>query len=108
MAFSSGLFIVAILICVFNNSYGRVLLKESELPVINTNLGQIRGRVLESRLGKPFIAFRGIRYAEAPIDDLRFKVFFCNPLFCWNKKKTEKKLMLRKHRTILYGLLFCV
>lgn len=108
MTFSSGLFIVVILICVFfDNSYGRVLSKESELPVINTNLGQIRGRVLESRLGKPFIAFRGIRYAEAPINDLRFKVFFAIPYFV-RIKKNLKKLMLQKHKTILYGLLFCV
>lgn len=74
MRIPSKFFMVAFLICVFDISYARVVSEESDFPIVNTNLGQIRGRVLESRLGKPFLAFRGIRYAEAPIDDLRFQV----------------------------------
>lgn len=42
-------------------------------PVVQTNSGSVRGSVLESRLGKLFFAFRGIRYARPPIGDLRFK-----------------------------------
>lgn len=43
-------------------------------PVVETHLGKIRGSLLQSRLGKHFYAFRGIRYAQPPIDSLRFKV----------------------------------
>ncbi len=45
-----------------------------EEPVVLTGLGHVRGSVLRSRLGELFYAFRGIRYAKAPVNDLRFKV----------------------------------
>ncbi|XP_056638299.1 juvenile hormone esterase-like [Diorhabda sublineata] len=44
----------------------------SEL-LINTPLGQIKGSVIHSRLGKQIFSFRGIRYAKPPINELRFK-----------------------------------
>lgn len=60
-------------------------------PRVTTPLGEIEGAVLRTRLGKPIYAFRGIRYAKPPINELRFKVialklrfvpydliFFCN------------------------------
>lgn len=74
MRFSTEFFMVAILICYFGKSFAGIVSKRSDFPIVNTNLGQIRGRVLKSRLGNPFLAFRGIRYAEAPIDSLRFQV----------------------------------
>lgn len=43
-------------------------------PVVDTDLGRIKGSVLISRLGNEFYAFRGIRYAKAPVDELRFEV----------------------------------
>lgn len=46
----------------------------SHRPVVKTDVGKVRGCVLESRTGQPFFAFRNIPYAEAPIDELRFKV----------------------------------
>lgn len=45
-----------------------------ETPVVETSVGKVRGRVLESRLGNPFYAFRGMPYAQSPINELRFKV----------------------------------
>lgn len=45
-----------------------------EKPIIVTGLGKIQGSVLKSRLGVLFYGFRGIRYAKAPVGDLRFKV----------------------------------
>ncbi|XP_037944651.1 venom carboxylesterase-6-like [Teleopsis dalmanni] len=48
----------------------------SESIEVSTDLGQIQGTTLESRLGKSFFAFRGIRYAQPPVAHLRFK----NPL----------------------------
>lgn len=45
-----------------------------DLPIVDTNLGRIQGRNLRSRLDNSFLAFRGIRYAEAPVNDLRFQV----------------------------------
>lgn len=41
---------------------------------INTPLGKIQGSRLISRLGKTIYSFRGIRYAQAPINELRFQV----------------------------------
>ncbi|XP_017854015.1 venom carboxylesterase-6 [Drosophila busckii] len=58
-------------------------LEESEPPigsdkelsdlVITTALGKIRGTILPSQAGRNFYAFRGIPYAKAPIDNLRFQ-----------------------------------
>jgi hypothetical protein len=48
--------------------------KNAERPIVNTPLGQIQGVILASRLGKQISAFRGIRYAKAPTEDLRFQV----------------------------------
>nr|CAH7758721.1 unnamed protein product [Callosobruchus chinensis] len=42
-------------------------------PVVTTTGGQIKGSVLKSRLGKPIYSFRGVRYAKAPVNELRFK-----------------------------------
>lgn len=47
---------------------------EETYPKVFTPAGEFQGSVLESRLGKKINAFRGIRYAEAPIGSLRFKV----------------------------------
>ncbi|KAH8346552.1 hypothetical protein KR084_004187 [Drosophila pseudotakahashii] len=39
---------------------------------VDTDLGRVRGANLTSRLGVTFHAFRGIRYAEPPLGELRF------------------------------------
>lgn len=49
---------------------------ESSNPVVTTGLGKIKGSTMESRLGKLFFGFRGIRYAAPPVGPLRFQV--CN------------------------------
>ncbi|XP_011208510.2 bile salt-activated lipase [Bactrocera dorsalis] len=40
---------------------------------VNTSLGKILGTTLKSRLGADFYAFRGIRYAQSPVGELRFQ-----------------------------------
>ncbi|XP_060661205.1 carboxylic ester hydrolase [Drosophila nasuta] len=47
--------------------------KELSDLVITTALGKIRGTILPSQAGHNFYAFRGIPYAKAPVDNLRFK-----------------------------------
>ncbi|RZB40045.1 COesterase domain containing protein [Asbolus verrucosus] len=47
--------------------------KNADKPTIPTPLGQIQGSILASRLGKQIFSFRGIRYAKAPVEDLRFQ-----------------------------------
>nr|UUB32780.1 carboxylesterase COED1 [Dendroctonus rhizophagus] len=42
-------------------------------PIVVTSLGQIQGTVIQSRLGKSIYSFRGIRYAKAPVNELRFQ-----------------------------------
>ncbi|KAJ8959087.1 hypothetical protein NQ318_022344 [Aromia moschata] len=47
--------------------------RNTETPVLTTPLGQVKGTILTSRLGKPIYSYRGIRYAQPPVKDLRFK-----------------------------------
>ncbi|XP_018565472.1 esterase E4-like [Anoplophora glabripennis] len=42
-------------------------------PIVTTPLGKIKGIFKMSRLGYPISVFRGIRYAKAPVNELRFK-----------------------------------
>ncbi|CAD7085838.1 unnamed protein product [Hermetia illucens] len=51
-------------------------------PIVTTSLGKIRGTCLKSSTGKAFYAFRGIRYAKPPINELRFKA--PQPADKWN------------------------
>ncbi|ALC45678.1 CG4757 [Drosophila busckii] len=51
---------------------------------VQTELGTIRGVSQTSRLGAEFYAFRGIRYAEPPVDKLRFKN--PEPVKAWTPK----------------------
>lgn len=51
-------------------------------PIVHTGLGSIRGSILESRLGRKFYAFRGIRYANPPVGALRFQP--PEPVAAWN------------------------
>lgn len=43
-------------------------------PEVQIQLGKIRGSVLQSRSGKPIYSYRGIRYAQSPSGQNRFKV----------------------------------
>lgn len=45
-----------------------------EETLVETSLGKINGSAFRTRLDKKFIGFRGIRFAEAPVGDLRFRV----------------------------------
>lgn len=48
----------------------------SEDELVVTPLGKIRGSQMASASGRKFLAFRGIPYAESPVDQLRFQVRF--------------------------------
>lgn len=43
-------------------------------PLVTLSLGKIKGSTLTTRLGKTIFAFRGVRYAKAPLGELRFRV----------------------------------
>lgn len=43
-------------------------------PKVKTPAGDFEGTLLTSRLEKSIYSFRGIRYAEPPVGNLRFKV----------------------------------
>jgi hypothetical protein len=47
---------------------------QDENPQVSTPLGDVLGSILTSRLNKTIYAFRGIRYAQPPVKDLRFQV----------------------------------
>ncbi|XP_076682059.1 esterase E4 [Andrena cerasifolii] len=44
-----------------------------ELPLVNAPIGQIRGSILTSRLGRDIYSFRGVRYGEPPTGHQRFQ-----------------------------------
>jgi carboxylesterase type B len=46
---------------------------QDENPQVSTPLGDVLGSILTSRLNKTIYAFRGIRYAQPPVKDLRFQ-----------------------------------
>lgn len=47
----------------------------NEFKLVKTNSGFVRGKMVPALLNdKPYVAFKGIPYAEAPIGNLRFKV----------------------------------
>lgn len=78
MNVAAKLWIVTILFnCSFEFRSTNAASQEEQFPIVRTNLGQIRGRSMTSRLKQSFFAFRGIRYAEAAVDELRFQVFTC-------------------------------
>ena len=43
-------------------------------PTVVTGLGKIRGKYARLHSGEALFSFRGIRYAQAPINELRFEV----------------------------------
>ncbi|XP_073818495.1 juvenile hormone esterase-like [Musca autumnalis] len=46
---------------------------EDNTITVDTTLGAIKGIEMETRFGNKFWSFRGIRYAEPPLGELRFK-----------------------------------
>ncbi|KAI4456238.1 carboxylesterase [Holotrichia oblita] len=49
------------------------IVKCEKKPIVNTSLGKLEGFTLTSRLGRPIYSFTGIRYAKAPVNELRFQ-----------------------------------
>lgn len=49
-------------------------------PVVETQLGKIRGSVERSIVGDDFCSFKGIPYAKPPLGQLRFAVSWVNVL----------------------------
>lgn len=47
-----------------------------DAPLTRSQSGVFRGSWMTTRRGRRFQAYRGIRYAEAPIGELRFQVLF--------------------------------
>lgn len=70
------------------------LKQRSDAPVINAPAGDIGGDVMTTRKGRTIYAYKGIPYAEAPVDDLRFQK--TKPLRTqldgvWNGKNSFRK-----------------
>ncbi|KAF5306932.1 hypothetical protein FQA39_LY00162 [Lamprigera yunnana] len=42
-------------------------------PIVSTPRGSMKGSIIKSVLGRDIYSFRGIRYAKAPVGDLRFQ-----------------------------------
>ncbi|KAL3273421.1 hypothetical protein HHI36_014865 [Cryptolaemus montrouzieri] len=63
------LIIFGICHCLVSSEYQ----KHTSAPIVSTSLGKYQGSLLTSTLGRTIYSFRGIRYAEPPVKDLRFK-----------------------------------
>ncbi|XP_022903448.2 esterase FE4-like isoform X1 [Onthophagus taurus] len=59
-------------LCYASTSLGYFKQSETNL-IVSTPLGQLRGTTLTSRKGEKILSFLGVRYAEAPIGNLRFQ-----------------------------------
>lgn len=78
MNFAVKLWILTILVsCSLGFCSTNAETQDEQIPIVKTKLGVIKGRSMTSRLGQSFLGFRGIRYAEAPVNELRFQVFRC-------------------------------
>lgn len=60
-------FYLSISVCCVNFSAA------NDKTLVSISLGKIRGSFFQSRLGKEIYSYRGIRYAEAPVGELRFQ-----------------------------------
>lgn len=64
----------------FPNPDSKAISQQNATAVVKTSLGSIQGTSITSRLGKQIFAFRGIPYAKAPINELRFQVKQSSPI----------------------------
>lgn len=48
-------------------------IEENNSPIVSTKVGQIKGNYMKSKNDREFLAFRGIRYAKPPVEELRFR-----------------------------------
>ncbi|KAF5277165.1 hypothetical protein FQR65_LT03871 [Abscondita terminalis] len=76
-----NLTIVLILLVSFSLQVYGDKLSASE-PIVITAKGKIRGTIIKSLLEKDIYSFRGIRYAKAPVGELRFQPPV--PIDSWN------------------------
>ncbi|XP_055906845.1 juvenile hormone esterase-like [Eupeodes corollae] len=60
------------IVCLCVTFYMSIALAENEL-IVETSLGKIKGSILKTSKNHEFKAFRGIRYAQPPVGDKRFK-----------------------------------
>lgn len=58
-------------ICAYPSTDSKIA--SGEPPLVTSPLGQVKGTIIKSRLGKDIYSFRGIRYAKAPVKELRFQ-----------------------------------
>ena len=54
----------------------------SEEVVVKTSKGEVRGVRVDSDKGFYYYSFRGIRYAQPPVKELRFKVCYIYIFLC--------------------------
>ncbi|XP_015516134.2 esterase E4 isoform X1 [Neodiprion pinetum] len=65
------IFLITLLIAMAGMALGDQL--EGQEAEVTAPIGRIRGKFMQSRLGRQFFAARGVRYGEAPIGEHRFK-----------------------------------
>ncbi|XP_044758909.1 uncharacterized protein LOC123316758 [Coccinella septempunctata] len=51
----------------------KTVINNGMTPIVSSPLGQYQGTLMTTRLGKQIFSFKGIPYAQPPINELRFK-----------------------------------
>ncbi|KAK4874274.1 hypothetical protein RN001_013634 [Aquatica leii] len=57
----------------FPNPDSKPISQQNAFPIVTTSVASMQGSIILSRHGKQIFSFRGIKYAKAPVDDLRFQ-----------------------------------
>ncbi|KAF5277168.1 hypothetical protein FQR65_LT03874 [Abscondita terminalis] len=67
------LLVIVTAVVALPNPDSKPISQQNATPLLTTPLGTIQGSIILSRQGKQIFAFRGIRYAKAPVGELRFQ-----------------------------------
>lgn len=86
--------------------------------VVHTPLGTVRGHMMTSRGGRPFLAFSGLPYAKPPIANLRFEVIISSKyssggistmyIAAWGQENASSHIRNRKLTCMLFFRPHCL
>lgn len=96
--------VIVISICLVVGTYGSPPQRNN--PLVTAPAGTFEGSLLTSRLGKTIYSFRGIRYAEPPVGELRFKVSYFQTCFDVSQLSVQKISLILS--SLITGAVFCV
>lgn len=76
MSSSNGFWNLVFFVIAINSLKGALLNFLDDAPIVSTRLGKICGKYGRMSSGDACYMFRGIRYAQSPVNELRFMVYY--------------------------------